>query len=180
MCPHKDMFVDYCDIREEQQYVRLGNQNKWILIHGRGTMCLEVEGRKIAYAHTLQVPQLSAILLSTRVHRRSAIGYSFLADSSGCFLTYPTFQKEVDDTFDCTIPCQRVLPDTHTYDFDSLEQRSRSHLPASGSPSHASLSPLCPPKGHCSRQDLVTSCCGVIRPRFLDCSCPLRAQFWRQ
>jgi hypothetical protein len=119
MCPHCDMFVDYHDIREERQYVRLGGENKRILIHGRGTMCLEVDGRTLAYAHTLHVPQLSAILLSTRVHRQSAGGCSFLANSFGCFLTYPNFQIEVDDTANCTIPCRAVPVDNHKYDFDT-------------------------------------------------------------
>jgi hypothetical protein len=65
MCPYRDMFVDYQDIHLERQYVRLGDENKRILIHGRGTLCMEVDGRKLAYADTLHVPQLSAILLST-------------------------------------------------------------------------------------------------------------------
>jgi hypothetical protein len=91
MCPHRNMFVDYQDIRHERQYVRLGDEKKRILIHSRGTMCIEVDGRKIAYAETLHIPQLSAILLLTRVHCRSASGCSFLADNSGCFLTYPNF-----------------------------------------------------------------------------------------
>jgi hypothetical protein len=119
MCPHRDMFVDYRDIREERQYVRLGDENKRILIHGRGTMVLKVDGRTLAYAHTLHVPQLSVILLSTRVHRRLAVGCSFLDDSPGCFLTYSNFQIKVDDTADCTILCRAVPVDTHTYDFDT-------------------------------------------------------------
>jgi hypothetical protein len=119
MCPYRDMFMDYRDIRKERQYVRLGDENKRILIHGRGTMCVEVAGQTIANADTLHVPQLSAILLSTRVHHRAAPGCSFLADSSGCFLTYPNFQIEVDDTADCTISCTAMDPSIHTFDFDS-------------------------------------------------------------
>jgi hypothetical protein len=118
MCPYRDMFVDYRDIREECQYVGLGDENKRILIHGRGTLCVEVAGRKIAYADMLHIPQLSAILLSNRVYHRAAPACSCLADSSGCFLTYPNFQIEVDDTADCTTSCTTVDPTIHT-DFDS-------------------------------------------------------------
>jgi hypothetical protein len=130
MCPHEDMFIDYKDIRHEQHYVRLGDEHKRILIHGRGTMCLQVQGHTIAYADTLHVPELSAILLSTRVHRRSAVGCSFVADNSGCFLTYPNFQIEVDDEDDCTLPCQAVPADTKVYDFDSRIHVTQ-HLSAS-------------------------------------------------
>jgi hypothetical protein len=119
MCPHADMFIDYQDIRHEDQYVRLGDENKRILVHGRGTMCFALAGKKITYADTLHVPELSAILLSTRVHRRSAQGCSFLADNSGCFLTYPHFQVEIEDDEDCTIECSSLPKQTHTFDFDS-------------------------------------------------------------
>jgi hypothetical protein len=80
---------------------------------------MEVDGRTLAYTDTLHVPQLSAILLSTRVHRRSATGCSFLANGSGCFLTYPNFVIEVDDSSDCTIECRNIPDDTHTYNSDS-------------------------------------------------------------
>jgi hypothetical protein len=82
-------------------------------------MCLEVEGHTIAYADTLHAPDLSAILLSSRVHRRAADGCSFLADNSGCFLTYPTFTVKINDSNDCTIPCRRIQNVPHTFDFDS-------------------------------------------------------------
>jgi hypothetical protein len=119
MSPYKDMFVDYVDIRHEACYVCLGDEKQRILIHGKGTFCMEVAGRRIAYAETLHVLQLFAILLSTRVHRRSAVSCSFLADNSSCFLTYPSFQIEVDDTDDCTLPCTPLRPSSAPLDFDS-------------------------------------------------------------
>jgi hypothetical protein len=69
MCPYRDMFND---IQAERRYVRLGDENQRILIHGRCTMCLMVDGRTVAYANTYYVPQMSPILLSSRVHRRAA------------------------------------------------------------------------------------------------------------
>jgi hypothetical protein len=132
MGPHRDMFVDYVDIQNENRYVRLGDESRRILIHGTGTLCLEVEGKRIAYANSLYVPQLSAILLSSRVHRRAAEGCSFLADHSGCFLTYPTFEIEIDDTNndtdDCTINCLPIQDPSLPMDFDS-----RRHLTAHSS-----------------------------------------------
>jgi hypothetical protein len=80
---------------------------------------MEVAGRRIAYADTIHAPQLSAILLSTRVHRRFAVGCSFLVDNSGCFPTYPSFHIKVDDTDDCTIPCTLLHPSSAPLDFDS-------------------------------------------------------------
>jgi hypothetical protein len=119
MNPFRDMFIDYKDTRDHQRYVRLGDEDKRILIHGIGTMALSVNGKTIVYDEVLHVPQLTAILLSTRVHRRSADGCSFIADGSGCFLTYPKFVVEVNDEDDCTIDCQKVDDSIVDYDFDS-------------------------------------------------------------
>jgi hypothetical protein len=119
MGPHPEMFIDYLDIQSENRYVRLGNESRRILIHGTGTLCLEVVGKRVAYANSLYVPQLSAILLSSRVHRRAAEGCSFLADHSGCFLTFPTFKIEIDDTDDCTIDCLPIQDPSLPMDFDS-------------------------------------------------------------
>jgi hypothetical protein len=128
MGPHRDMFIDYLDIQSENRYVRLGDKSRRILIHGTGTLCFEVAGKRVAYANSLYVPQLSAILLSSRVHRRAAEGCSFLADHSGCFLTYPTFEIEIDDTDDCTIDCLPIQDPSLAMDFDS-----RRHLTAHSS-----------------------------------------------
>jgi hypothetical protein len=89
-------------------------------------MALKVNGKTIAYVHTLHVPQLSAILLSTRrVHRRAAQGCSFIADHSGCFLTFPNFNIELDDDEDCTISCKDVDPNITQYDFNSRRHVSQ-------------------------------------------------------
>jgi hypothetical protein len=119
MNPFRDMFINYKDTRDHQRYVRLGDENKRILIHGIGTMAVSVKGKTIVYDEVLHVPQLTAILLSTRVHQQSADGCSFVADSSGCFLTYPKFVVEVNGEEDCTIDCQKVDDSIVDYDFDS-------------------------------------------------------------
>jgi hypothetical protein len=125
MGPHLDMFIDYSDIRNDNRYVRLGDESRWILIHGIGTLCMEVDGLRVAYANALYVPQLSAILLSSRVHRRAAEGCSFIADHSGCFLTYPDFAIKIDDTDDCTIACRPIQDTTLPFDFDARRHLSQ-------------------------------------------------------
>jgi hypothetical protein len=119
MGPHRDRFLDYSDIRSDNRYMRLGDGSRRILIHGTGTLCMEVDGHRVDYANALYVPQLSAILLSSRVHRRAAEGCSFVADHSGCFLTFPNFAIKIDDTQDCTIACRPIRDHSLPFDFDS-------------------------------------------------------------
>jgi hypothetical protein len=125
MGSHRDMFVDYSDIWNDNRYVRLGDESRRILIHGTGTLCMEVDGHRVAYANALYVPQLSAILLSSRVHRRAAEGCSFVADHSGCFLTYPDFAIELNDTDDCTIACRPIRDYNQPFDFEARRHLSQ-------------------------------------------------------
>jgi hypothetical protein len=120
MAPHRDMFINYVDISSKGLVVCLGDENQTILIMGEGTLCMQIDGRKVAYGLSYHVPDLTAILLSSRVHRHIAPGCSLVADHSGCFLTYPTFSVEIDNTSDCTLECHPVAnPETTSYDFDS-------------------------------------------------------------
>jgi hypothetical protein len=114
------MFVDYVDISAKGLVVRLGDENQTIPIIGEGTLCMHIDGRNVAYGQSYHVPAPMAILLSSRVHRRIAPDCSLVADHSGCFLTYPTFSVEIDDTSDCTLECLMIPnPETASYDFDS-------------------------------------------------------------
>ena len=119
MCPYRDMYLDYEDIRSQNRFVQLGDENQRIPIHGIGTMAMSVQGHCIAYADVLHVPDLSAILLSSQVHQRIAAGCSLVSNFSGCFLTFPTFVIEIDDTEDCTIECYALRDSPHHYNFDS-------------------------------------------------------------
>jgi hypothetical protein len=69
MAPYGDMFTDYTDLRGQGLVVKLGDEAKIIPIAGRGTLAISMHGHTIAYANTLHVPDLSIILLSSRVHR---------------------------------------------------------------------------------------------------------------
>ena len=119
MCPHRDIFIDYVDLGDQGRVFRLGEDNKTIPILGRGTMRLNIQGHTIALANTLYVPDLSAILLSSRIFRHISPGCAFIADHDGCFLTFPEVTFEINDDSDCTLLCQTVPPTTATFDFDS-------------------------------------------------------------
>jgi hypothetical protein len=56
MNPYRDMYLDYTDIQHMRQCVRLGDENKKIMIHGVGTMVLRVDGKTVAHENTLHVP----------------------------------------------------------------------------------------------------------------------------
>jgi hypothetical protein len=130
MSPYRDMFKDFVDLSTQGRVVRLGDDNKTIPILGQGTLCLTVQGKTLALANTLYVPDLLAILLSSRVLRRMAPGCALVADHDGCFLTFPSFTFEIDDARDCTLPCTRVPSDTRLFDFDSrlhLSQHASTH-----------------------------------------------------
>jgi hypothetical protein len=48
MGPHRDMFLDYTDVRGQGLVVRLGDEDQTIPIAGRGTLCLDILGHKVA------------------------------------------------------------------------------------------------------------------------------------
>jgi hypothetical protein len=63
MGPYRDMFSDYVDLRRQGLVVRLGDEYQPIPIKGCGTLEINIQGRSIAYAHALHVPDLSVILI---------------------------------------------------------------------------------------------------------------------
>jgi hypothetical protein len=92
---------------------------------------------------------------ASRVHRSAAEGCSFVADHSGCFLTYPDFTIEIDDTDNCTIACRPILDYTLPFDFDARRhmtsrlasiQKAADHMDKSmpGSPQDSTDFPTVP------------------------------------
>jgi hypothetical protein len=109
--PYRDMFTDFVGLSTRGRMARLQDDNKMIPILGQGTMCLTINGRTLALANTIYVPDLSAILLSSRVLRWIAPGCALFANHDGFFLTFPNFTFEIDDTMDCTLsPPRQQLP----------------------------------------------------------------------
>jgi hypothetical protein len=97
MGPHLDMFSEYVELCDKGIVVCLGDEDKIIPIAGRGNLSINMLGHTIAYVDALHIPNLSVILLPARVHQCIMPGCSFVANHSGCFLTYPNFTIEVDD-----------------------------------------------------------------------------------
>jgi hypothetical protein len=112
MCPLRQSFVKYTPL--DNCYVTIANSEK-IKCAGRGTVFLQLGNKAVKLANVLHVPDLEMTLLSVRSHRRRGQGCSFVADESGCFLTFPKFVLEIDDTEDCVLPCavatRQLIPD---------------------------------------------------------------------
>jgi hypothetical protein len=104
MCPIRQAFVHYTPL--EACFVTIANNEK-IQCAGRGTVFLKLHDKTVKLQNVLHVPDLEMTpLLSVRSHRRRGQGCSFVADETGCFLTFPKFVLEIDDTDDCVIPCR--------------------------------------------------------------------------
>ena len=99
----RDDFAVYSDISGTGRFVTLADDSK-VPIMGVGTVQIRLAGKVIRLNDVFHVPRLDMCLLSIRVHRRRGDGCSFIADSSGCFYTFPTFTIEVNDDTDVTLP----------------------------------------------------------------------------
>lgn len=97
-------FVEYEDISDRGMYVAIAD-NSQILIIGRGTIQMMIGDKIIWIQNLFYVPLLDMSLLSIRQHAKKGNGCSYLHDkSSGCFLSFPTFIVEIDDSRDVTLP----------------------------------------------------------------------------
>ena len=117
MCPLRESFISYTPL--DNCYVTIANSEK-IKCAGRGTVFLKLRDKAVKLANVLHVPDLEMTLLSVRSHRRRGQGCSFLADESGCFLTFPNFVVEIDDSDDCIIPCAIADHSAHPDHCESL------------------------------------------------------------
>ena len=101
----REWFVDYTDILSRNEYVVVADDTR-VPIHGIGTVRFRLGGREILLRRVYHVPGLNGSLLSIRTHRQRGPGCSFLADSNGCHLTFPSFFIDIDDTSDVLITCE--------------------------------------------------------------------------
>lgn len=90
---------------------------------GQGLYATRVNGHACRFWTGLHVPDLDVNLLSTRIHCCHGPGCAFIADNSGCFLTFPGFIVEVDDAEDCLVDFSLVHGPV-LYDFDEFRQDS--------------------------------------------------------
>ena len=112
MCPTWQSFLTYTPLSD--CYVTIANSEK-ITCAGRGAVILTLRDKTVKLANVLHVSDLEMTLLSVRSHRGRDQGCSFIADASGCFLTFPSFVLDIDDSDSCVVPCSLAslcaLPD---------------------------------------------------------------------
>ena len=102
MVPMRQAFLTYTPLTA--CYVIITNSQR-IPCAGHGTVILTLRDKTVKLCNVFHVPDIEMPLLSVRSHRGRGQGCSFLADGSGCFLTFPTFILDIDDEDDCVIPC---------------------------------------------------------------------------
>jgi hypothetical protein len=122
MDPRRQVFTDY--IKLTDCYVLVANNVK-ILCLGRGSVSITLGDRPLLLRNVLHIPDLDMPLLSCRVHRQRGQGCSFVADTKGCFLTFPTFFLKIDDTHECALPCG-IGPRDGPYDYEDAPDTRRS------------------------------------------------------
>jgi hypothetical protein len=65
---------------------------------------LSIASCTVALHNVLHVPKLQMPLFSVRTHCHQGPGCSFIADKTGCWLTFPDLCIEMDDSADCIHP----------------------------------------------------------------------------
>ena len=115
MFPDRSCFVTYIPL--VNCFVRVANNHQTPVL-GRGTVSIQLGATHLVrLINCLHVPALDMPLLSIRVHCRRGPGCTFLADPSGCYLTFPTFLLPVDDSSDCLLPyAPAPLASIYAYD----------------------------------------------------------------
>ena len=121
MVIHRDAFTSYRPL--DNTFITVADGATKLPVEGIGTAVLRLGANTVRLKDVLHVPSLQISLLSVRRHRRRGQGCSMIADSSGCFLTFPTFTTPIDDTHDFLVPCTSSLP-TSSFDYDDFESFS--------------------------------------------------------
>lgn len=106
MCPIREAFVTY--FATPNAYVTVAN-NKKIHCLGRGNILIYLSNKLIQLSDVLHVPNLNNTLFSISEHRRQN-SCSFVANTTGSFLSFPDFTLQVDDTYECTLPMHTFHP----------------------------------------------------------------------
>jgi hypothetical protein len=112
--PYQDSFINYKPC--SHSFVVLADKSKTACL-GTGTISISLGGKHIILHDVLHVHSLRSPLISVRCLRRLK-GCSFLCDNSGCFLTFPKFILQVDDSSDCIILGKNAHPSSIPH-FDS-------------------------------------------------------------
>ena len=115
MCPIKEFFEDYVPYTDNS-HITVADRRR-IKAVGSGTLRIILGGHPVRLRNCLHVPDLDMFLLSVHIHQRRGQGCAFIADPTGCFLTFPSFIIPIDYTLECLVPCS-AAPPTATFDHD--------------------------------------------------------------
>ena len=114
MMPFRQCFISYKPTPRSN--VVLANNQKSPCL-GCGDICLKMGGYNVILRDVLHIPSLRCPLFSVCCHH-CFLGCSFIADNTGCYLTFPSFTIEVDNQTDCTVMGQ-VGDTSHQIHFDA-------------------------------------------------------------
>ena len=98
MFPDKSAFISYKRISNLQ--FRMGN-NTFLLVLGRGTTIISLNGQRVLVRHVLHIPGLAVPLYRLQAHLKQP-GCGFLGTSeSGMLVYFPSFVLSVDTSSNC-------------------------------------------------------------------------------
>ena len=100
--PYYKAFISYNHVYN--QYVTLSENSK-IIISGKGTIAIEIGGKKMIIRDVYHVPDLRPPLFSLRVHHR-VTGCGYHSNNNGVFCFFPMFHMAVDDAVDTYASCR--------------------------------------------------------------------------
>ena len=122
----RDNFLSYQDLTGSGKYVALADDSK-VPIMGIGTIQITLAGQIVRLNNVYHVPSLDCSLFAIRIHRRRGIGCSFLADHSGCFLSFPGFTLEIEDSTDVSLPAYQHSDHSAKPDYSDHRSTQQSH-----------------------------------------------------
>ena len=126
--PFYKAFIHYH--RVYGQFVTLADNSR-IRIAGRGTIAVEMGGKRIVIRDVYHVPDLRLPLFSLRVHRR-VLGCGYHSNNDGVSCFFPTFQVDVDDEVDTYVTCRSIGPSNNKR-YDYIQPRASASSAAAGS-----------------------------------------------
>ena len=106
MCPIRETFLIY--FATPNSYVTVAD-NKKIPCLGRGNIVVYLGDKLVQLNNVLHVPGLNSTLFSISEHRRQ-LPCSFVANTTGSFLSSPDFALQVDDTCEYTLQMRTFYP----------------------------------------------------------------------
>ena len=115
LCVIKEFFEDYVP-DTNNSHITVADRRR-IKVVRSGTLRIILGGHPAHLRNYLHVPDLNMFLLSTRIYRRRGQGCTFIADPTGCFLTFLSFIIPIDNALECLVPCS-AAPPTATFVYD--------------------------------------------------------------